>query len=1190
MTRAILHGFLKDDSRSVGALHVEEHGTISQHLRNHIHLTNCIHLKNHMHRHSPIQAERSLMRDLVVLQRSKSLRDPSTSPPSWLSPFVIATLVKRSGKDAGVHSGRRSIGVDLVGDAGRLSVSHPKVAGLAALNVPPIGTSGDHSAGRESRDGEMRKEEDGSRLNQSDKASHSSLLGKNPRLKTLSEQLEEIPSQTDNEITKPSRHCQQRVQRGGGGDRRSKELKASGHAQLSGFSRTKRRKFRGSRRTHGSVDLRGGRVHNDMSVASTSFPQDFTHHKCCLGEEKEDQDNAEMDVSQAPRHGCGIPWNWSRIHHRGKTFLDIAGRSLACGLSESRLRKDGSSIQHSQKEKDNFKNPITSQLLSSSTGYDSEALPFLLDPSGSPEGNLNSCMSRACSGELSIYVNNCHELDSDLVSEAKSGNQHNSTGYCKGRHKNLTQKYMPKTFKDLVGQNLVVQALSNAVLRGKVGLIYVFYGPHGTGKTSCARVFAKALNCQSTEHAKPCDVCNSCISHKLGKSKNLIEVGAISTFDTGRIMDALNNAMLFPSTSQYKVFIVDDCDTLSPDFWMAISKVAHHAPRHVVFILVSSSLDHLPHLIISRCQKFYFPKVKESDIILTLQWISTSEGLEIDKDALKLIASRSDGSLRDAEMTLDQLSLLGQRISLPLVQELVGLVSDEKLVDLLDVALSADTVDTIKSLREIIEAGVEPLALMSQLATLITDILAGSYIFTRERPRRKFFRRQTLSKEDMEKLRQALRTLSEAEKNLRQSNDKLTWLTAALLQIVPDQQYTLPTSVDTNLNQTPLLVNHADERIEVGNSVHEDDEAFYSDRGLNRNLELYSQRERGIKNAMHANSKNGDSNSNWKERFEYTPNGKVHIAHTPEALMRLTGATKENLSYKFDRRCKDYGKIWQEVIENIQPDALKQFLSQEGRLNSVRLGSAPTVQLDFGSPDSKSKAEKFREQIVQAFASVLNATVILEIRCNPQIDGRQDVQVTDDMHDLRNVSSRMINIQRSISNRTSHCQQSENLLRRIPKENAIKGSGSSLARELQFDSLATERDRKGKGSECAWVGEGSSLQQHGDTSLVSGRKDYDEQSHSKSLVKGKVSLAHVIQQAEGCANHGGWSRHRAISIAEKLEQENMRLESRSRSLLCWKGPRVTRSKFLLSRNRTKNSRSLLKLLTCSRCLSSRSAR
>ncbi|PKA56853.1 hypothetical protein AXF42_Ash002156 [Apostasia shenzhenica] len=1163
MARAIRHSLLRDGIPSAAELHSrEDYGSISQHLRNHVHLTNCIHLKHHMHRRSPILAERSLMRDLIVMQRSRSLRDPSTSPPSWLSPSVISALAKKSGKDAGIHGGRRSIGIDRVGDVARLSVSSSRSAAVDALNAAPAGTSGNHNARKIGGDDELSKVEIPRRSNHGEKDSHLSAHDQHSCVKTLSKKMEEVPTQSDNDNGKPSRLCQNRAQQGG--DKRCDDMRISRQAQSHGMSRLKRRKFKSNstRRVRDSVDSRTGRVHNDTSVASTTFAQGFMHHGCSLEEETEELEHAEMDAAQVPRNGCGIPWNWSRIHHSGKTFLDIAGRSLSCGLSESRMRKTGGSV--SQSEMDNSKIPMTSEQLTSSTASDLEVLPLLMEPSGSPENNV--MRTHDCPGELGIYTN--------LVSQARSGNLQKSGGY--SRHRFLTQKFMPKTFKDLVGQNLVVQALSNAIARRKVGLVYVFYGPQGTGKTSCAHVFAKALNCQSSEHPKPCDVCTSCISHNLGKTRNLLEVGPVSTFGNEKIRDVLNGAVLSTSSSQSRVFIVDDCDSLGPDSWMTLSKLVDHAPRHLVFIFVSLTLDNLPHVIISRCQKFYFPKLKESDIIHTLQCISASEGLEIEKDALKLIASRSDGSLRDAEMTLDQLSLLGQRISLPLVQELVGLVSDERLVDLLDAALSADTVNTIKSLREIIETGVEPLALMSQLATLITDILAGTYLFSRERQQRKFFCRSTLSKEDMGKLRQALRTLSEAEKQLRVSSDKLTWLIAALLQIVPDQQYILPTSGGATLNQSPFPVQTTDRQDKV-RDADEENEAFGSDRGAYRVVGRGNHRQRP-NIAIH-----GDSKMTIGEA-----NGKEHSERTPEALVRSTGDIKENLGCKFGRSYIDYGKIWRAVIDNIPSDALRQFLSQEGRLNAVSFGAAPTVQLVFSSPLSKCKAEKVRVQILQAFESVINATVILEIRCESQIGFRQEAQVPPDITERGNSSSQMTTNQQSIANQRSFSSLYGNCVRWITKENSLKRNTANEAGEIHTEPLAIGRDHKGKVLECSSMERSSS--QHFDLIPVPGREGSDVQNYRRSLVRRKVSLAHVIQQAEGFTQSCGWSGHKSISIADKLEQENLKLESQSRSLLCWKSSSNNRTKLPRLKLRTRKPRSILKFVICGRCFSSRSAR
>ncbi|XP_073109087.1 protein STICHEL-like 3 isoform X3 [Elaeis guineensis] len=1217
MTRAVRRNFLKDESSAIRNHLKDEYGAISDHLCNHVHLTNCIHLKSHMHRHSPNPAERSLMRDLIVLQKSRSLRDPSTSPPSWLSPYIGGSCAKRPAKDGAVHGGGSSLGVDGRREVGRLFTSSPWAAGVATSRVAAAGSSSDHKLEGRDIDAEMNKGEEHSRKSRRSNISHGrsdppedlpqkveakdnrisqrGTRGQGARLKTLSEQLEEVAGLTDNERRNPSHLCQHG--RHTGEEKIRKEPEASSYGHSNRLNRGRKRRFKGGRRACGSTDSRSLGAHNNMSTDSKSLAQVSVNRKFYMGEGSEE--DAELEFAQVPRHVCGIPWNWSRIHHRGKTFLDLAGRSLSCGLSDSRLRKAEGSVGQSQGNTSNMPQ-IASDHLSSSTGSDSEALPLLVEASGSQHSGANPpYLARDYAGKLGNFSNHSlRDEDSDLASEAKAGNQQKSRGCCHGRHRSLTQKYMPKTFKDLVGQNLVVQALSNAVLRKKVGLIYVFYGPHGTGKTSCARVFAKALNCQSVENLKPCDFCASCISHNLGKSRNVVEVGSVSNFDCESIMDVLDNITLSPSSSQYRVFILDDCDTLPPNSWGVISKIIDRAPRHVVYIFVSSNLDHLPHIIISRCQKFFFPKLKDSDVISTLQWISTSEGLEIEKDALKLIASRSNGSLRDAEMTLDQLSLLGQRISLPLVQELVGLVSDEKLVDLLDLALSADTVNTVKSLREIMETGAEPLALMSQLATIITDILAGSYVFTQERLRRKFFRQPTLPKEDMEKLRQALKTLSEAEKQLRVSNDKLTWLTAALLQLAPDQQYMLPSSADASLKNSPLVLNNYSNRYKPRNFCNEQDEMHICDRNLSRGTAIGSHGSIGGNDVVRANGKMIDNHLS----------GTGHGEHTPCCLMRSSGASKEGKGYNYGKTNKDNEKIWRAVLESIQSSMLRQFLSQEGRLNSVSLGAAPTVQLLFSSQVNKSKAEKFRGQILQAFESVLSSAVKLEIRCESRKDVKSDVK---NPHVLPASENYHMTMRQSIINRNSLYPGSEKLLRRLlPKENGVKGIGSSQARWLHCDphvmaggeiietgasplghgnvELTNNSIGPREGLEGAWVEEASSLQHQGN--LVPHSRESDGQYRRQSLVRGKVSLAHVIQQAEGCSQQGGWSRRKVISIAEKLEQENMRLEPRSRSLLCWKASRITRAKLSNLRIRKQRPRSLLKLFTCGRCLCARSPR
>ncbi|GAA0149526.1 DNA-directed DNA polymerase [Lithospermum erythrorhizon] len=1146
MTRAVGDRVLKDAN-----------STVNDHLRGHIHLTNCIHLKNQMHKLSPDLADRSLMRDLAALQRSRSLRDPSMSPSAWQSPSIIRALRRRGERDSGIEIRRRSIGVDSIMDIRGMLGSSPTVPlgdvtrhNYKAAAVSELSDSR-HLATTVAGDNELQGIEDGlvqEKFSRDSQGRDNS--NQRRREMTLSQQLEEL-LRVGSDPTASSRENVQGSDENFHKYRLDEEVAPAAHGQHNYLARGRRSKIRAVRKTRASTSRDVGAL-NEVSVASNSFAQGAGNLICCY---MDGEDNyLKQNVSSGPINGCGIPLNWSRIHHRGKSFLDRAGRTLSCGLSDSKLRKDG--LPPRGKVVSGV--PVTFYGSESSSESVAEALPLLLEPSVSQGRTENAAWVHDYSGEFGIYADNLlkHEIESDLASEARSGERHKHRLNDRGRHQSLTEKYMPRTFRDLVGQHLVVQALSNSAAKRKVGLMYVFYGPHGTGKTSTARIFAKALNCRSLQHPKPCGVCKSCVAHDMGKSLNIQEVGPLSNFNFESIMSRLDNMIVSQHPSHYRTFIFDDCDSLTSDSWCAILKVIDRAPRHLVFVLVCSSLDILPHFVLSRCQKFFFPKLKDADIIYSLQWISTHEDLDIDKDALKLIASKSDGSLRDAEMTLEQLSLLGQKISVSLVQEMVGLVSDEKLVDLLDLALSADTVNTVKNLREITESGVEPLALMSQLATVITDILAGGYKFKKQSHRRNFFRKHALSRDDMEKLRLALKTLSAAEKQLRTSSDRMTWLTAALLQLAPDQLFMLPTSSSDATDHTPIELSNAGSRQKPRKSSAE-----YSDK---------PNREKGFPGKDKIESQDGRSFYNVN-RHGISIDGPQQAYNPSNERNRLSGSQLQRLYYG------EVDKIWSDVLEHIPINSITEFLNREGKLISVIGGAALTVQLAFSSNVIKSTAEKISSHILQAFESVMGSPVTIEMQCESKNEVREEPPILSGSQNGTSQLDAKFSIQR---------------VGALPSGTYDNASGRPLVNSYGIggsEIVELEASPKAKNGEEAIEAHLQLNTQDRGSALVRGT-DSGGSNRSMSLVKSKVSLAHVIQQAEGCTQPSGWSKRKAVSIVEKLEQENLRLEPRSRSLICWKTTKTIRPKPWRLKSRSTKSIRLLKFITCGRCISSRSPR
>ncbi|KAI7754808.1 hypothetical protein M8C21_018807 [Ambrosia artemisiifolia] len=374
----------------------------------------------------------------------------------------------------------------------------------------------------------------------------------------------------------------------------------------------------------------------------------------------------------------------------------------------------------------------------------------------------------------------------------------------------LSQKFRPKSFDELVGQNMVSKSLLSAISSKKITSFYLFHGPRGTGKSSAARIFAAALNCLSAEKKKPCGNCQECTLFFAGRSRDVKEVDSVSMNQAENLRYLLKSAMLPPVSSSFKVFIIDECQLMHGSTWSTLVNCLDEVSRHIVFIMITPDLSKLPRGIIPMSQRFQFLMISEADIVQKLVKICSEEGFDYDQVALESISTRSNGSLRDAEMTLEQLSLLGKRITMSLTHELIGIVSDEELLELLAMALSSDTSNTVKRARELMRSRIDPMQLISQLANLIMDILAGKFQDDASEVKRQFFERHT-SEAELQHLNNALKILSETEKQLRASKNQTTWLTVALLQLSSAPAF--------NPNDSSLYLRSEHPRVSVDESI-----------------------------------------------------------------------------------------------------------------------------------------------------------------------------------------------------------------------------------------------------------------------------------------------------------------------------------------------------------------------------------
>lgn len=286
----------------------------------------------------------------------------------------------------------------------------------------------------------------------------------------------------------------------------------------------------------------------------------------------------------------------------------------------------------------------------------------------------------------------------------------------------LYRKWRPHLWDEVIGQEHVVQTLRNAVRHGKVGHAYLFAGPRGTGKTTTARLLAKAANCLAENLAvRPCDKCDHCQAVNDNRFLDLIEIDAASNTSVDDVRELRDKINYSPSQGRFKVYIIDEVHMLSTAAFNALLKTLEEPPPHAIFILATTEVHKIPATVLSRCQRHEFRRIAVKEIIGQLMLLAEKEGIQADEEALTLIARQATGSMRDAISLLDQLSSSGEKISLEFSQMVLGTATSQMVMALVEAILNRAAADGLNCIHQALDAGSDP----RQFARQVVDYLRG---------------------------------------------------------------------------------------------------------------------------------------------------------------------------------------------------------------------------------------------------------------------------------------------------------------------------------------------------------------------------------------------------------------------------------------------------------------------------------
>jgi DNA polymerase-3 subunit gamma/tau len=351
----------------------------------------------------------------------------------------------------------------------------------------------------------------------------------------------------------------------------------------------------------------------------------------------------------------------------------------------------------------------------------------------------------------------------------------------------LYRTYRPRTFKEVAGQEVIVKTLQNALLHDKIAHAYLFSGPRGTGKTSIAKILAKAVNCEKAPIRDACGECATCKAIQSNTIGDVVEIDAASNNGVDEIRDLREKVKYLPSMGKYKVYIIDEVHMLSTGAFNALLKTLEEPPKHVIFILATTEPNKIPSTILSRCQRFDFRGISPTDIEKKLKEIRDIEHIKITEGAIREVARYAEGGLRDALSLLDQaISFSDENVTEEDIYAVSGSVSKQNLIQLLDFIYHKKTTEAFSLLNDMIEDGKEVNKIVSDLISTLRDLLIEkNVVFDALRPTKYV---EDLSKQySNDRIYFYLEVLNGTQNDIKWSNQKRAYLELAIVKMIDHQ-------------------------------------------------------------------------------------------------------------------------------------------------------------------------------------------------------------------------------------------------------------------------------------------------------------------------------------------------------------------------------------------------------------------